>query len=71
MLNDITTDKAGDLYISDTDAGKIHKYSGGQLTDWLTESQKKPCYDGVINNNPLTSTWLAWIKHRSEKKLAV
>jgi outer membrane protein assembly factor BamB len=37
MLNDITTDKAGDLFISDTDAGKIHKYSGGQLTEWLTE----------------------------------
>jgi hypothetical protein len=42
MLNDITTDAAGDLYISDTDAGKIHKYSGGQLTDWLTEGLNGP-----------------------------
>jgi hypothetical protein len=42
MLNDITTDKAGDLYISDTDAGKIHKYSGSRLTEWLTEGLNGP-----------------------------
>jgi hypothetical protein len=42
MLNDITTDSAGDLYISDTDAGKIHKYSGSRLTEWLTEGLNGP-----------------------------
>ncbi len=42
MLNDITSDARGNLYISDTDAGKIHLYSHGTLTDWLTEGLDGP-----------------------------
>jgi sugar lactone lactonase YvrE len=42
MLNDITSDGMGNLYISDTDAAKIHKYSGGIITDWLTEGLNGP-----------------------------
>lgn len=50
MLNDITSDNEGNIYISDTDANKIHKYSGGILTDWLTEGLNGPnglLYDGI------------------------
>jgi sugar lactone lactonase YvrE len=36
MLNDITSDNQGNLYISDTDDNKIHKYSGGRVTEWFT-----------------------------------
>ncbi|HOB85407.1 MAG TPA: hypothetical protein PKM76_13285 [Bacteroidales bacterium] len=42
MLNDITSDNEGNLYISDTDANKIHKYSGGKITEWLTEGLNGP-----------------------------
>ncbi len=42
MLNDITSDSDGDLYISDTDANKIHLYSKGVLTEWLTEGLNGP-----------------------------
>jgi hypothetical protein len=36
MLNDITSDNEGNLYISDTDDNKIHKYSGGKVNEWFT-----------------------------------
>jgi len=42
MLNDIASDAEGDIYISDTDANKIHKYSKGELSDWLTEGLNGP-----------------------------
>ncbi|MCU0456960.1 MAG: hypothetical protein MUE74_11710 [Bacteroidales bacterium] len=42
MLNDITTDGKGNLYFSDTDRNKIHKYSGGQVTEWLAEGLNGP-----------------------------
>lgn len=42
MLNDISSDSVGNLYISDTDANKIYKYSDGQITDWLTEGLNGP-----------------------------
>lgn len=42
MLNDISSDNDGNLYISDTDANKIHKYSNGSLSDWLTEGLNGP-----------------------------
>jgi 3-mercaptopyruvate sulfurtransferase SseA len=42
MLNDITTSSNGDMYISDTDGGKIHKISAGLLTDWLSEGLNGP-----------------------------
>jgi hypothetical protein len=37
MLNDITADDLGNLYISDTDDNKIHKYSGGKVTIWFRD----------------------------------
>jgi hypothetical protein len=42
MLNDITSDTEGDLYISDTDRGIIHKYSGGKLSVWLDKGLQGP-----------------------------
>lgn len=42
MLNDITSDSEGNLYFTDTDRNKIHKYSGGKVTDWQTEGLNGP-----------------------------
>lgn len=42
MLNDITSDKNGNLYISDTDANLIYKYSAGRLSVWLNEGLNGP-----------------------------
>jgi len=42
MLNDITSDNQGNLYFSDTDRNKIHKYTGGKVTEWLTEGLNGP-----------------------------
>jgi len=42
MLNDITSDNEGNLYISDTDVNKIHKYSEGKITEWLIEGLNGP-----------------------------
>jgi outer membrane protein assembly factor BamB len=50
MLNDMTSDNEGNIYFTDTDANKIHKFSGGILTDWLTEGLNGPnglLYDGL------------------------
>jgi len=49
MLNDITSDEKGNLYFSDTDRNKIHKYSGGKVTEWITVGLNGPnglLYDG-------------------------
>ncbi len=42
MINDITSDADGTLYISDTDAGKIYQYSNGKIRDWMTEGLNGP-----------------------------
>jgi sugar lactone lactonase YvrE len=42
MINDITSDADGNLYISDSDANKIYKYSNGQMREWLTEGLNLP-----------------------------
>ncbi|MCJ7446273.1 MAG: hypothetical protein MUO72_01130 [Bacteroidales bacterium] len=42
MLNDITCDNEENLYFADTDASKIHKYSDGKISDWLTEGLNGP-----------------------------
>jgi outer membrane protein assembly factor BamB len=42
MLNDIASDSEGNIYISDTDANKIYKYSNGVLSVWLTEGLNGP-----------------------------
>ncbi|MBN2634311.1 MAG: hypothetical protein JXR66_12190 [Bacteroidales bacterium] len=42
MLNDITAAGKGNLFISDTDRNKIHKYSGGKITEWLVEGLNGP-----------------------------
>lgn len=49
MLNDIASDAEGSIYISDTDANKIHKYSNGILSDWLTEGLNGP--NGLYSEN--------------------
>ncbi|MGQ9620084.1 MAG: SMP-30/gluconolactonase/LRE family protein [Bacteroidales bacterium] len=42
MINDITSDNEGSLYISDSDANRIYKYSGGNLSVWLGEGLDRP-----------------------------
>lgn len=42
MLNDIAAGSDGVLYISDTDANKIYKYSKGTISDWFTEGLNGP-----------------------------
>lgn len=42
MLNDIAADDKGNLYISDTDANKIYKYSGSGVTEWASDELKGP-----------------------------
>lgn len=46
MLNDISADKNGDLYSSDTQADKIFLYSGGKISEWLSEGLNGP--NGVL-----------------------
>lgn len=42
MINDISSDPKGNLYISDSDANRIYKYSDGHVTNWLTEGLNAP-----------------------------
>ncbi|MBG0858918.1 MAG: gluconolaconase [Bacteroidales bacterium] len=42
MLNDITSDGEGNLYISDTDSSRIYKYFRGQISEWLAEGLNRP-----------------------------
>ena len=49
MLNDIASDNEGNIYFSDTDKNKIHKYSGGEVTEWLTEDLNGP--NGLLFDN--------------------
>jgi len=42
MINDISADDKGNLYISDTDAGKIYLFSDNAITDWLAEGLDGP-----------------------------
>jgi len=49
MLNDITSDNKGNLYFSDTDANKIHKYSAGKVNEWLTEGLNGP--NGLLSED--------------------
>lgn len=49
MLNDITSDSNGNLYISDSDANKILKYSNGSITEWLTTGLNLP--NGLLAEN--------------------
>lgn len=49
MLNDIASDNEGNIYFSDTDRNKIHKYSGGKVTEWLTEGLNGP--NGLLYDN--------------------
>jgi sugar lactone lactonase YvrE len=46
MLNDISADGRGNLYLTDTKANKIFLYSGGKLSEWLTEGLNGP--NGVL-----------------------
>lgn len=49
MLNDITPAPGGGLFFTDTDAGKIHFYDKGVVTDWLTEGLSGP--NGLLVDN--------------------
>lgn len=42
MINDVTSDPGGNLYISDSDANKIYIYSKGILSEWLSEGLNGP-----------------------------
>jgi len=49
MLNDITSDGEGKLYVSDTDANKIYVYSNGRISEWLTEGLNGP--NGLLSES--------------------
>ncbi len=49
MLNDITTDTEGNVYISDSDANKIYLYSKGSITEWLSTGLDKP--NGLLSES--------------------
>jgi WD40 repeat protein len=42
FLNDISIDKDGTVYFSDSDSGRIWKYKGGQMEAWITEGLDRP-----------------------------
>jgi len=42
MLNDITSAPDGSIYISDTDANIIYRYSNGIISEWLKEGLNGP-----------------------------
>ena len=42
MINDISADDNGNLYVSDTDAAKIYLFSDNAITDWLAEGLNGP-----------------------------
>jgi hypothetical protein len=42
MINDITSDQQKNLYISDSDANRIYKYSDGHMSNWLTMGLNAP-----------------------------
>lgn len=46
MLNDISADRQGNLYSSDTKANKIFLYSGGKVSEWLSQGLNGP--NGVL-----------------------
>jgi len=49
MLNDITSDGEGKLYVSDTDSNKIYVYSNGRISEWLTEGLNGP--NGLLSES--------------------
>jgi len=49
MLNDISSDKDGKLYISDTDENKIHIYSNSKISEWLSEGLNGP--NGLLSES--------------------
>jgi hypothetical protein len=40
MANDVAMDQAGNLYISDTQAGIVYRYDGGKLEPWLERLER-------------------------------
>jgi hypothetical protein len=49
MLNDITTDSEGNVYISDSDANKIYLYSNGIITEWISSGLNQP--NGLLSES--------------------
>jgi sugar lactone lactonase YvrE len=46
MLNDISADKEGNLYLTDTRANKLFLYSGGRTSEWLSQDLNGP--NGIL-----------------------
>ncbi len=42
FLNDVSIDKNGKVYFSDSGTGKIHTYDGKTVSDFITEGLKRP-----------------------------
>ena len=42
FLNDISVDKDGTVYFSDSDTGKLYKYSNGEVKTWISDGLDRP-----------------------------
>lgn len=42
FMNDLAIDKDGKVYFTDSETGKIHTYSEGIVSEWITEGLERP-----------------------------
>jgi hypothetical protein len=68
FLNDITIDKNGVVYVSDTKTGKVHKIENGTVTDYLNDL-KNPNGLLAVNNDLYVLASGTLYKAGTDKKL--
>ncbi|WP_299700824.1 SMP-30/gluconolactonase/LRE family protein [uncultured Pontibacter sp.] len=49
MLNDVTVDNAGNVYVSDSRQGAIYLFRNGRVTHWLDTKRERP--NGLLYDN--------------------
>lgn len=70
FLNDITIDAAGNVYVSDSRTGKVHRIQNGKVSLWM---DKKPGVNGLlaVDNSIYLAVKDTLYKADSAKKLAI
>ena len=53
MLNDVTVDDAGNVYVSDSEQGRIYLFRNGRVTSWLDNTQREKPNGLLYDNNRL------------------